>query len=150
MIEIHFKRSYTVNTRRTFIKKSVLAAATLSAPCLPSCMTIGTTKAKIPMKSGPVGRALVLWYSQTGHTQRCGRVLAKTLAQKGVMAESFDLRALQPEKIVSNVAPVLKKALSMPLILNNIRWIPLPVSCVLAASIPVSTRPSTWNTARKR
>jgi len=90
-----------VNTRRTFIKKSVLAAAALSAPCLPSCMTIGTTKTKIPMKSGPVGRALVLWYSQTGHTQRCGRVLAKTLAQKGVMTESFDLRDFQPEKIVN-------------------------------------------------
>lgn len=88
-----------MNTRRTFIKKSVLAAATLSVLPLSSCVT-GTIQAKVPMKSGQVGRALVLWYSQTGHTQRCGRVLAKTLAQKGVMVESSDLRDFQPEKMV--------------------------------------------------
>jgi ferredoxin/flavodoxin len=89
-----------VNTRRTFIKKSVLAAAAVSVSSLPSCVTIGTTQAKVPMKSGQVGRALVLWYSQTGHTQRCGRVLAKTLTQKGVMVDSSDLRDFQPEKMV--------------------------------------------------
>ena len=73
----------------------------LSVSSLPSCVTIGTTKAKVPMKYGQVGRALVLWYSQTGHTQRCGRVLAKTLVQKGVVVEFSDLRDLQREKIVN-------------------------------------------------
>ena len=87
-----------MNTRRTFIKKSLLAGAALSLTPLPACVTMGTTTAKVPMKSGEIGKALVLWYSQTGNTNRCGRVLANTLAQSGIRVESFDLRDFQREK----------------------------------------------------
>jgi ferredoxin/flavodoxin len=89
-----------LNTRRIFLKKSVLAAAALSVTPLPSCVTMSTTKAKVPMKSGRINKALVLWYSQTGHTQRCGTVLAKTLAQKGVMVSSSDIRDFKIEKMI--------------------------------------------------
>lgn len=88
-----------MNTRRTFIKKSLLAGVVVSITPLPACVTMATTKAKVPMKSGKIGRALVLWYSQTGNTNRCGRVLANALAQSGMMVESFDLRDFQREKI---------------------------------------------------
>ena len=88
-----------MDTRRTFIKKSLVAGAAMSITSLPSCVTLGTTKARVPMKSGKIGRALVLWYSQTGHTKRCGRVIAKTLAQRGVGVEAADLRDFSREKI---------------------------------------------------
>lgn len=87
-----------MNTRRTFIKKSLLTGAAVAITPLPACVTMDTTKAKVPMKSGEIGSALVLWYSQTGNTHRCGRVLAHTLAQKGMRVESFDLRGFQREK----------------------------------------------------
>ncbi|MCP3944087.1 MAG: hypothetical protein GY710_21775 [Desulfobacteraceae bacterium] len=90
-----------MNTRRTFVKKSVLTAAVLSVAPLSSCVTISSTKAKVSMKSGQVGKALVLWYSQTGHTQRCGMVLAKELAQKGLVVESCDIRDFQKEQILN-------------------------------------------------
>ncbi len=89
-----------LNTRRAFIKKSILAATALSVTPLPSCVTIGTIQANIPMRSTRVERALVLWYSQTGHTRRCGMVLAKTLAQQGVRVETSDIRGFQKETLV--------------------------------------------------
>jgi ferredoxin/flavodoxin len=90
-----------LNTRRTFLKKSLLAATALSVTPLPSCVTMSTTKAKVPMKSGQVNRALVLWYSQTGHTRRCGEVLAKRLAQNGLIVEFSDIRDFQKENIIN-------------------------------------------------
>jgi ferredoxin/flavodoxin len=51
------------------------------------------------MKQGKVNRALVLWYSQTGHTKRCGKVLAESLVQKGLVVEALDIREFQKERV---------------------------------------------------
>ncbi|MBA3009806.1 MAG: EFR1 family ferrodoxin [Proteobacteria bacterium] len=87
-----------MNNRRCFIKKSILATAALTVPALPACVTISTTTAKVPMRSGRVDRALVLWYSQTGHTRRCGEVLAAALADKGIKVQAHDIREFKKQE----------------------------------------------------
>ncbi len=44
------------------------------------------------MKTGSAENVLVLWYSQTGYTERCGRLLAKTFENSGLMVASSELR----------------------------------------------------------
>jgi len=89
-----------MESRRTFLKKSALTAATLATlPALSSCVTISTIKAKVPMKSKKIRKAAVLWYSQTGNTQKCGKVLAKTFEKKGITVIYGDLRDFDQTKI---------------------------------------------------
>ncbi len=86
--------------RRIFIKKSVLTATALATwPVLSSCVNISTIKAKVPMKSNKIKKAVILWYSQTGNTQKCGKVLAKTFEKKGITVIYGDLRELDQTKI---------------------------------------------------
>jgi len=47
----------------------------------------------------PPKNALVLWYSQTGNTQRCGRVIAQTLEDKGILTRASDYRDLEPSDV---------------------------------------------------
>ena len=89
-----------MESRRTFLKKSALTAATLATlPALSSCVTISTIKARVPMKSKGIRKAAVLWYSQTGNTQKCGKVLAKTFEKKGITVIYGDLRDFDQTKI---------------------------------------------------
>ena len=59
-------------TRRAFLRGGALLAASL---CVPAGARARTIAPGTSMKTG-VARALVLWYSQTGHTRRIGRVVA--------------------------------------------------------------------------
>lgn len=86
-----------MESRRTFFKKSALAAAAL--PALSSCVNISTIKAKVPMKSKKIRSAAVLWYSQTGNTQKCGKVLGKAFEKKGITVVCGDLRDFDRTKI---------------------------------------------------
>jgi ferredoxin/flavodoxin len=90
-----------MESRRTFLKKSVLTAATL--PALSSCsnINISTIKANVPMKTKEIGSAAILWYSQTGNTQKCGKVLAKTFENKGITVIYGDLRDFDQTKIIN-------------------------------------------------
>jgi len=89
-----------MENRRTFLKKSTLAVATAVAlPTLSSCVTISTIKAKVPMKSNGIKKAAVLWYSQTGNTKKCGKVLAKTFEKKGITVDYGDIRNFDKSKI---------------------------------------------------
>jgi len=51
------------------------------------------------MKSNNISKAAVIWYSQTGNTQKCGKVLAKTFENKGIMVSHGDMRDLAQAKI---------------------------------------------------
>lgn len=82
---------FSMETRRSFLKKTALAASTAALPALSSCMTINTVKADGPMRSGKIKTIAVLWYSQTGNTQKCGTVLAKHFGDKGFAVISGDL-----------------------------------------------------------
>ncbi len=79
-----------METRRSFLRKGSLAAASLAL--LPSCVNISTIKAKVPMRSGKIKKAAVLWYSQTENTRKCGQVLARTLEKSGITVISGDIR----------------------------------------------------------
>jgi len=88
-----------MESRRIFLKKSALTAAVAALPALSSCVSIRTIKAKVPMKSNEIRKAAVLWYSQTGNTQKCGKVLAKTFEKKGATVIYGDLRNFDQTKI---------------------------------------------------
>lgn len=78
--------------RRTFLKKSTLAAAGLSFSIMPGCVPMRTIRARVPMKTQKTENALVLWYSQTGYTERNGKLLAKTLELNGIKVTSSEMR----------------------------------------------------------
>ncbi|MBC8440860.1 MAG: 4Fe-4S binding protein [Deltaproteobacteria bacterium] len=91
-----------MENRRCFLKKSAIMAAGTIFPVLPSCIPLNTIEAKVPLKSNKIKNAAVLWYSQTGNTQKCGKVLAKTLEKKGIKVIYGDLRDID-KSIISNV-----------------------------------------------
>jgi len=89
-----------MESRRIFLMKSALTATTLASwPVLSACVNISKIKAKVPMKSNIIRKATVVWYSQTGNTQKCGKVLAKTFENKGIMVSYGDMRNLDQTKI---------------------------------------------------
>lgn len=82
-----------MENRRTFLKKSVTAcAAAATAGCLPG------TAAPVdrPFRTRAPKKALVLWYSQTGHTRRYGEVIARTFRKNGVPTDVGDIRWTKP------------------------------------------------------
>jgi hypothetical protein len=89
-----------MESRRIFLKKSALTATALASwPVLSACVNISRIKAKVPMKSNEVRRAAVVWYSQTGNTQKCGKVLAKTFENNGITVSYGDMRNLDQKKM---------------------------------------------------
>lgn len=88
-----------MDDRRSFLKKSALASAALAVPAISSCACLDTIRAKVPMKTRQVNRALVVWYSQTGSTRRYGRLLATTMQEAGVEVTACDLREVDKSKI---------------------------------------------------
>jgi hypothetical protein len=56
-----------MDTRRDFIKKTVIVGAAL---CLPVSLTRKSQAAYPNLKTRNPKKALVLWYSQTGQTRR--------------------------------------------------------------------------------
>jgi len=69
-----------------------MAAALLSTPAVAGCTDFRTIRAKVPMKIARTGRALVLWYSQTGYTERYGRLLAHGLERLGMTVTASEIR----------------------------------------------------------
>ena len=51
------------------------------------------------MKSNGLKKAAVLWYSQTGNTQKCGKVLAEAFENRGVRVDYGDLRNFDRTRI---------------------------------------------------
>lgn len=88
-----------MESRRSFLKRSTLTVATACLPGLSSCIGIRTIRTKVPLRSNEIRNTAVLWYSQTGNTQKCGEVLAKTLDKKGITVTFGDLRYFDQEKI---------------------------------------------------
>jgi len=88
-VSLYERPEKNLDTRRNFIKKSVLAGAALSLPaCLP-----GTGRASYPaLKTRHPRKALVLWYSQTGLTSRYGKLMACTLKGKGLTVEAREIK----------------------------------------------------------
>jgi len=81
--------------RRNFMIGAGAAAVGCLAPGRPALAE--TNKGPNPTIDNPdPRRALVLWYSQTGHTARMGRLAAKTLEAEGLSVDAGDLRKIDP------------------------------------------------------
>jgi ferredoxin/flavodoxin len=85
-----------VDNRRAFLKKGSLAllALSTSAPLFP-----GRVRAKTEMTVTDPRTAAVIWYSQTGNSERTGRLIAETFSKKGLKVTASDYRDFDPESI---------------------------------------------------
>jgi ferredoxin/flavodoxin len=83
-----------METRRSFLIKGV-------AGCLAIMLPVGTAGCA-PVKSSPgiktltPRRALVTWYSQTGHTRRIGKVIGSEWIRAGLAVDLADYRDINP------------------------------------------------------
>ena len=85
-----------MNSRRDFIKKSAVAGAALCLPVFPSC----ESRAVYPdLKTRNPKKALVLWYSQTGLTQRYARLIGCTLQGKGLAVDARDMQEFDKKRL---------------------------------------------------
>ncbi len=78
-----------METRRSFIKKSVIISAAL---CLPAALTRESQAAYPDLKTRNPKKALVLWYSQTGQTRRYARLIGCILKDKGIAVDVRDMQ----------------------------------------------------------
>jgi len=86
----------TMDTRRDFIKKSLIACTALS---LPLSFPANGRAVQREFKIRNPKRALVLCYSQTGFTSRYGRLIACILKEKGIAADQADMRKFDKRRI---------------------------------------------------
>ena len=89
-----------MESRRTFLKKSALIGAAATLPAIPSGFTISAIEANTALEPRKISKAAVVWYSQTGNTQKCGEVLAKTFKKKGITVIYKDLRYFDRATII--------------------------------------------------
>jgi ferredoxin/flavodoxin len=78
-----------MNTRRSFIKKSVIIGA---AVCLPATLTRQSLAAYPALKTRNPQKILVLWYSQTGQTRRYARLIGCLMKDKGLTVDLCDIQ----------------------------------------------------------
>jgi len=88
-----------MESRRTFLKKSALIGAAAILPATPSGCTISTIEANTSIEPRKISTVAVVWYSQTGNTQKCGKVLAKTFEKKGITVIDGEVRDVDRIKI---------------------------------------------------
>ncbi len=78
-----------METRRGFLIKGTIAAAMAA---IPGCAKESIVNSGIRMKTMKPKTALVLWYSQAGHTERNGRLIGRTLEKLGLTVKALDIR----------------------------------------------------------
>lgn len=86
-----------MNSRRQFIKLSFFSLAGLSLPLGYACHGRWRSEVRPPR---PVRRGLVIWFSQTGNTQRIGRLLAAGWRKQGLEVTSAEIRKFDPQSAV--------------------------------------------------
>jgi ferredoxin/flavodoxin len=75
--------------RRGFLVGSTAVALSLAVPGLASA---GVVKAKGALKKKAPQKACVLWYSQTGHTERYGKLIARCWEKEGLAVTAGSLK----------------------------------------------------------
>jgi ferredoxin len=88
-----------MESRRTFLKKTAVATVVLSVSAIPACSCSERIRAEVPIRTTETKKALVAWYSQTGYTERDGRLLARTMESHGVNVTSSDVRDVDINRI---------------------------------------------------
>lgn len=97
--------------RRSFLKKCAAGAIACSVPTFLGCGCSAKISSIHPLKTMTVNKALVAWYSQTGYTERHGRLIAKTLEAEGIKViaselGSVDLKAVNDHQLIIVGSPV--------------------------------------------
>jgi len=80
-------------SRRSFLKRSLVATSLIAVS---GKVTKVFADKKPDMKTNQPKRVLVTWFSQTGHTERIGKLMAHVLASKGLEVTSVDMREITP------------------------------------------------------
>lgn len=84
-----------MDNRRTFLVKGMAAAMALSLG--PSaCSSLASKGTMKTLKTSTPRKAFVLWFSQTGYTERYGRLIARRLEMAGLTVASEDMRRVKP------------------------------------------------------
>ena len=78
--------------RRSFLRKCAITALAFSAPSLPGYGCSAKISSNNPLRNDTVNEAVVAWYSQTGNTERHGRLIARTLEAQGIKVTASELR----------------------------------------------------------
>ena len=76
-------------SRRFFLVNGATVILTLTLPGLASARVI---KSASVLKAAKPQKALVLWYSQTGHTERYGKLIARTWEKQGLTVDTTTLK----------------------------------------------------------
>jgi len=84
-----------MDTRRSFLAKGAVMAAGLSLD-LTSCAYLVEQRSSNSLNTRDPRNALVLWYSQTGNTERYARLIARRIELAGLLITSAEIRELGP------------------------------------------------------
>jgi NAD(P)H dehydrogenase (quinone) len=87
-----------MENRRSFLIKGVVAATALSLGPL-ACSHFSTQRATGPLKTKDPHKAIVLWYSQTGNTERYGKLIARRLELAGLAVDAGEIRRMEPSSL---------------------------------------------------
>lgn len=79
-----------MQTRKSFLARAFGSAAMASLPAYADDLLDAS---KMKLKTKDPKKALVLWYSQAGHTERNGRLIGETLKKLGLAITALDMRA---------------------------------------------------------
>lgn len=79
-----------MENRRVFIKKCVVGCAAFAMAGCASCSS--DMRTHVPMKTKTPKKNLVLWFSQTGHTGRIGRLIGHEWQKAGLSVEMAEYR----------------------------------------------------------
>jgi ferredoxin/flavodoxin len=82
-----------MESRRRFLEKSALAGLAFGMTGCARAVNPGTS---FPVRTKSPQSALVVYFSQTGHTKRMGRLIAKTWEKAGIRADARDVRDISP------------------------------------------------------
>ena len=86
-----------MKSRRTFIKKCLAGWLAITVPGWTACSVIGRPHSPITRRNPK--RGLVIWYSQTGHTRRIGRLIQHTWQKAGLTVDGGDYREMGSESL---------------------------------------------------
>jgi ferredoxin/flavodoxin len=78
-----------METRKTFLLKSASAVAMIA---IPGCAEESIDTSGNRMKTSNPKKALILWYSQAGHTERNGKLIGRTMEKLGLTVKALDIR----------------------------------------------------------
>ena len=85
--------------RRSFLRKCAFTTLAFSVSSVPIYGCSGKISSRNPLKTGTINKALIAWYSQTGNTERHGRLIAKTIEAEGIKVTSSELRRVDIKAI---------------------------------------------------